>query len=192
MHFGEKLVMLRKARGMTQEQLAAALSISRQAVSKWELGEAVPETENIVQLSRFFGVTTDYLLLQENSPAQDPSPCQQEAAPAQNTPTHAGKGRRIAGWILAGLGALGMLTLWVLSTMFQSTEKIRYTDEAGVFHYTSRLGYSLNGFIEKYRLEALFGVCIACLAVGFILLLWRRLWHWFYCDAALPDGSAEG
>ena len=55
MHFGEKLVMLRKARGMTQEQLAAALSISRQAVSKWELGEAVPETENIVQLSPFAG-----------------------------------------------------------------------------------------------------------------------------------------
>ena len=59
--------MLRKARGMTQEQLAAALSISRQAVSKWELGEAVPETENIVQLSRFFGVTTDYLLGAPNS-----------------------------------------------------------------------------------------------------------------------------
>ena len=47
---GEKLQQLRKKSGLTQEQLAARLTVSRQAVSKWELDDAVPGTENVVQL----------------------------------------------------------------------------------------------------------------------------------------------
>lgn len=62
MTLGEKLARLRKARGMSQEQLAAALGVSRQAVSKWELGEAVPDVSRVVAMSELFGVTTDYLL----------------------------------------------------------------------------------------------------------------------------------
>ena len=59
---GEKIHQLRKAKGLSQEQLASQLTISRQAISKWELGEAMPDTDNIVQLSKLFGVSTDYLL----------------------------------------------------------------------------------------------------------------------------------
>ena len=62
---GNKIQQLRKANGFSQEELASRLTISRQAISKWELGEAMPDTENIVQLSRLFGVTTDYLLRDE-------------------------------------------------------------------------------------------------------------------------------
>lgn len=62
MTLGEKLARLRKARGMSQEQLAAALGVSRQAVSKWGLGEAVPDVSRVVAMSELFGVTTDYLL----------------------------------------------------------------------------------------------------------------------------------
>lgn len=62
MDFQEKLLTLRKANGMTQEQLAEKLDVSRQSVSKWESGQAVPELERIVQLSAVFDVTTDYLL----------------------------------------------------------------------------------------------------------------------------------
>lgn len=62
MTFGEKLLFLRKIKGLSQEQLAAQVTVSRQAVSKWELGEAMPDTENILQISKLFGVTTDYLL----------------------------------------------------------------------------------------------------------------------------------
>ncbi len=49
---GEKIQRLRKEKGLSQEQLAAQLTISRQAISKWELGESMPDTENIVQLSK--------------------------------------------------------------------------------------------------------------------------------------------
>ena len=62
MNFSEKLLTLRKAKGMTQEQLAEKLDVSRQSISKWESGQAVPELEKIVALSAIFDVTTDYLL----------------------------------------------------------------------------------------------------------------------------------
>ena len=64
MRFGEKLQALRKARGWSQEELARQINVSRQALSKWEFGAAVPDTENVVALSRLFRVTTDYLLLE--------------------------------------------------------------------------------------------------------------------------------
>lgn len=65
MKLGEKLQQLRKKSGLSQEQLAARITVSRQAVSKWELDDAVPDTENIIQLSRIFGVSCDYLLREE-------------------------------------------------------------------------------------------------------------------------------
>ena len=62
MIFSEKLLTLRKAKGITQEQLAEKLDVSRQSISKWESGQSVPELENIVALSTIFDVSTDYLL----------------------------------------------------------------------------------------------------------------------------------
>ena len=64
MTFGEKLQALRKARSWSQEELATQINVSRQALSKWESGASVPDTENVVALSRLFGVSTDYLLLE--------------------------------------------------------------------------------------------------------------------------------
>ena len=62
MDFSEKLLTLRKAKDLTQEQLAEKLNVSRQSVSKWESGQAAPELEKIVAMSVVFDVTTDYLL----------------------------------------------------------------------------------------------------------------------------------
>ena len=72
MTFGEKLQLLRKSKGWTQEQLSAQINISRQALSKWESGAAMPDTENVIRLSRLFAVSTDYLLLDEyDEPVQN-------------------------------------------------------------------------------------------------------------------------
>lgn len=65
MTLGEKLQQLRKSKGLSQEQLAAQIAVSRQAISKWELGEAMPDTDNVVQLSKVFNVSIDYLLNDE-------------------------------------------------------------------------------------------------------------------------------
>ena len=58
----EKIYKLRKNNGLSQEQLAEKLNVSRQAISKWESGTAVPESEKLIILSNYFGVSVDYLL----------------------------------------------------------------------------------------------------------------------------------
>lgn len=62
MTLGEKIIDLRKKRGLSQEDLAITLGVSRQAVSKWETGEAKPDTDKVVALAEYFEVTTDWLL----------------------------------------------------------------------------------------------------------------------------------
>lgn len=59
---GEKITKCRKEKGLTQEQLAEALGVTRQAVSRWEGDLAFPETDTLMKMSRLFGVTCDYLL----------------------------------------------------------------------------------------------------------------------------------
>jgi len=61
----EKIASLRRRNGWSQEELAEKLNVSRQAVSKWESAQSVPDLERILQLSSLFGVTTDYLLKEE-------------------------------------------------------------------------------------------------------------------------------
>lgn len=65
MIFADKLIRFRKKSGMSQEELAEKMNVSRQAVSKWEGAQSVPELEKILQLANLFGVTTDYLLKDE-------------------------------------------------------------------------------------------------------------------------------
>ena len=62
MNTAEKILELRKAHGLTQEQLAEKLDVSRQSVSKWESGQAMPEADKLIALSDSFHVTIDYLL----------------------------------------------------------------------------------------------------------------------------------
>ena len=62
MEFNEKLQELRKQKGLTQEQLAEALYVSRAAVSKWESGRGYPNIDSLKEISRFFSVTIDDLL----------------------------------------------------------------------------------------------------------------------------------
>lgn len=62
MNFAEKLLHLRKREGLSQEDLAAHLEVSRQAVSRWEMGTALPDAPNLLRISKRFGVTVDFLL----------------------------------------------------------------------------------------------------------------------------------
>lgn len=73
MIFSEKLQLLRRGKGLTQEALAQALSVSRQAVAKWEAGQAFPDISNLIEISNLFHVTVDYLVREQDcaaSPAE--------------------------------------------------------------------------------------------------------------------------
>lgn len=65
MIFADKLIRLRKRIGWSQEELAEKMNVSRQAVSKWESAQTIPDLQKLLQLSQLFGVTTDYLLKDE-------------------------------------------------------------------------------------------------------------------------------
>ncbi|MBE7069419.1 MAG: helix-turn-helix transcriptional regulator [Ruminococcaceae bacterium] len=62
MTIGDRIQNLRKTKGMSQEELADAIGVSRQAVSKWESEQAAPDLEKVIIMSDLFEVTTDYLL----------------------------------------------------------------------------------------------------------------------------------
>ncbi len=62
MILADKIIRLRKKNGWSQEELAEKMQVSRQAVSKWESAQAIPDLEKILALGRLFGVTTDYLI----------------------------------------------------------------------------------------------------------------------------------
>ncbi|MCM1025553.1 MAG: helix-turn-helix domain-containing protein [Roseburia sp.] len=65
MGIGARIQKLRIDNGLTQEQLAEKMNVSRQSVSKWEMDQSVPDTEKIVQMSRLFSTPTDRILLDE-------------------------------------------------------------------------------------------------------------------------------
>ena len=62
MSVSKQLIHLRNVKGISQEELASLMNVTRQAVSKWETGQTLPDCEKIIRLSEIFGVTTDYLL----------------------------------------------------------------------------------------------------------------------------------
>ena len=81
MTLGENIVRLRTQRNWSQGDLADALDISRQSVSKWETDASVPELEKLLKLSELFGVTLDALVRGEDTPRSEPA-----AAEVQNDP----------------------------------------------------------------------------------------------------------
>ena len=62
MDIADRIQSLRKTKGISQEELADKVGVSRQAVSKWESGQSAPDLEKIIIMSECFGVTTDYIL----------------------------------------------------------------------------------------------------------------------------------
>ena len=73
MNLNERIYQLRKASEMSQEQLAENINVSRQSISKWEVGESNPDIDKIIMLSKIFNVPTDYLLLDDFTENEKPT-----------------------------------------------------------------------------------------------------------------------
>ena len=112
MTFGEKLQALRQRTGMSQDALAERLDVSRQAVSRWERDETMPETDKVVALADIFGVTTDYLL---RSRAAEQPRCGGSAGTERDIISRLGYLARtrgyLLGWVLVAWGVLDLVTL---------------------------------------------------------------------------------
>ena len=113
---GEKIAALRRAQGWSQEALGEKLGLSRQAVSKWEADQAVPTMDNLMELSRLFGVSVDTLLRPgEELPGEDAKTDEQAETPAAPEPPKTWQerlhtmGRRQ--WIEVGAAALLCVSL---------------------------------------------------------------------------------
>ena len=105
MKLNEKILYYRKAAKLSQEELAARVGVSRQAVSKWELGDATPEVDKLLALAKAFGVTTDELLSgDEPAGAKEQAPPPREEPPVYTVPAPpAGDGVDRAAGLVGGL-----------------------------------------------------------------------------------------
>jgi len=139
MKLNEKIAYYRRANKLSQEELAAQVGVSRQAVSKWELGEASPDVGKLLALSRAFGVTTDHLLDDNEEPERDappspipeppvPPPPPPQPAPGSSLPGFIGRMVRRWGWLAgiyialegAGLVLFGMIGRYMFSSFFEN------------------------------------------------------------------------
>ena len=168
MTFGEKLQKLRKEKGWTQEQLAAQISISRQALSKWELGTAIPDTENVVQISKLFQVSTDYLLNDEYESDEDLPAVHASAQKVSNT--YNNRIRIIVGSCISGVSVLAMLVIGILSSVYPAT----YI-EAPIDKEWIRGSDGLSGFLKTHNLEWLFIMLIIMLVGGLVTIFYPKL-----------------
>ena len=105
MTLGEKLKTLRASRGLSQEQLAAELNVSRQAVSKWECGDAASDLDKLRAICAYFGVTT-YLLIWEN---EEDAP---KAAVPEKERASRGRNEAFSNVLLSVLLLAGIVALW--------------------------------------------------------------------------------
>lgn len=147
MTFGEKLQKLRKARNLSQEELAAELSVTRQTISKWELDQSTPELGLLAQISDIFGVTTDYLIKETAGEA---------AEPTAEKPTVKKPSVRLALYIvLLCLGAPGTAIFCILSGLHPWDV---HTDD-GI--YTG-----LQGYLIGTHTTFIFVLCVLSAIVG--------------------------
>ena len=114
----EKLYKLRKNSGLSQEQLAEQLNVSRQAISKWESGTAVPESEKLITISNYFGVSVDYLLKDD----------EEDKAKVTDS-TIEEKPKMIAGIIICIAGILSMV-IWGLLSIFSPEASDQISDSS--------------------------------------------------------------
>ncbi len=157
---GTKISFCRKKAGLSQEALATRLNISRQAVSRWETGEAVPDTEKIVQLSRLFQVSTDYLLLDEiEEPLTGQNPAGIQTGPAKEKRKYL---RIYFGKCLLVIGLIALAAILIGAGVYADSLNEWYTA-------WGRYGTALfkTWIIVPFLLSA-------CISAGGVIILWAE------------------
>jgi Predicted transcriptional regulators len=154
MNFNEKLQILRKEKSITQEELAEKLNVSRQAISKWESGQTMPEINKIIELAKIYGVSLDDILIDKEQEIDE------KIFDTQNEITVKSK-RSIAVMImeavLLGLGVSGISILYILYIL-------------NPVYFNGRF-LNFIGFLDFYKLWPFIVLCSILLLFGFVMLL---------------------
>ena len=150
MELSEKLYTLRKKSGLSQEQLAEQLNVSRQAISKWETGQSVPESDKLLAISSYFNVSLDYLL-KETDDQTDSSADHQDGTPVQMS----NRPRFLFGIIICVIGIICLIIWGVLSIVNPAA--------ANQISQSSMIHIDGNGIFLL--------LCIAAIVIGAVLLI---------------------
>lgn len=130
MSLAKKMIELRKQQGLSQQDLADRLGVSRQAISRWETGAVQPLADSVKSLAQVFQVSTDYLL-NDDLDTPTPPPTAQPTPTPQEEPTPTRKHRK---WLLA-LAALAAAAVLVLVTAAGTMAYLRWEEDHPVSMY---------------------------------------------------------
>lgn len=167
MELSDNILQLRKALGLSQEQLAEQVGVSRQSISKWETGQSVPELDKLVALSRVFGVSTD-TLLGNAAPEKEP----RQAAPPIHDYIRANLLRRLftLGWVTALVGVIALAAEWI-SLYFIRNATIAVDANRGAGYWADVMQYAVHP-----PMNYVFTLTVILVLVGLILAgfsLWK-------------------
>lgn len=158
MTLGEKIQDLRRRSGMSQDTLAEKLDVSRQAVSKWERDEAVPETEKVIRIAQVFGVSTDHLLLDAPvRPSLEPRPeLHRSRSAGDRLERFARRHGYKAGYVMIGIGAfLCLIALLVMILVPQNVSG--FLDAAKIPESGWNSGLQVEGDVPQDVLDGIYG-----------------------------------
>ena len=157
------ILSLRTKNGLSQDELAEKVFITRQAVSRWETGEAVPDTEKVIQLSRIFHVTTDYLLLDIDEAPQSAASAENNRETEQRAAEKRMKRQSMRmhfGWFLLIFGIISLNATLVGAGLYAQT----------LTEWRTNLGRYGTALFDSWIL-ALFIVSAALTLCGILILI---------------------
>lgn len=177
MRLNEKIYYYRKAMKLSQEELAERVGVSRQSVSKWELGEATPEVEKLLALAGIFGITTDELLRDGEPPRSKEAP---EPAPPELNHAVSFFGRLIRrfGWLAgvyvalvgAGVTLVGGIGRYAFRAMSRPT--IDLNEIMGGFGFgAGDVGFGTVASMTNSVSRVPMSICTVILVIGIVILL---------------------
>ena len=175
MTFSEKLIRLRKREGISQEELASYLEVSRQAVSRWEQGTALPDAGNLLKLRQRFGVSVDWLLEDAKGwEALEGKPAAQTACESARTASQPEKRKNILPWAVPlGISAFGLLLLGIFASLFPAVYISGAVATPSGGSAPERVVTGLYGFLLCNRLEWLFWLCVIVAAGSLAAGIWQ-------------------
>lgn len=163
-----RLVELRKRHNYSQEDLAAALGISRQAVSKWERAEASPDTDNLVSLARLYSISLDELL--GNSL---PQPVPAASAPELDPPVNPLARTGFPMWFVIAVAGVAVLAIVLLAAFLFNARNLLPLAVIAAFLVCTFT-------IRKWRAALTAGYPILCVLIyllcGFVFGSWHPTW----------------